>query len=71
MRLNSALTAATSGFAIGVAALATPAFAQSVGSVDFEKEIIVTGTRSGTQEVGGVSAPDTSKAKAVLTAENI
>ena len=71
MRLNSALTAATSGLAIGVAALATPAFAQSVGSVDFEKEIIVTGTRSGTQEVGGVSAPDTSKAKAVLTAENI
>ena len=71
MRLNSALTAATSGLAIGVAALATPAFAQSVGSVDFEKDIIVTGTRSGTQEVGGVSAPDTSKAKAVLTAENI
>ncbi|WP_374419950.1 TonB-dependent receptor [Novosphingobium arvoryzae] len=71
MRLNFALTAATSGLAIGVAALATPAFAQSVGSVDFEKEIIVTGTRSGTQEVGGVSAPDTSKAKAVLTAENI
>lgn len=71
MRLNFALSTAASSFAIGIAALSTPAFAQSTGSIDFEKEIIVTGTRTGTQQVGGISAPDTSKAKAVLTAENI
>ncbi|WP_051504550.1 TonB-dependent receptor [Sphingomonas jaspsi] len=47
----------------------TAAFAQSTGSVDFDKEIVVTGTR--TQEVGGVQTPDTSKAKAVLTQEMI
>ena len=49
----------------------TAAFAQSTGSQDFEKNetIIVTGTR--TQEVGGVQAPDSSKAKAVLTQEYI
>lgn len=70
MRLQ-ALSTAASSIAIGVAALSTPAFAQSTGSIDFEKEIIVTGTRSGTQEVAGVSAPDTAKAKAVLTQENI
>ena len=71
MRINSALTTAASSLAIGVAALSAPAFAQSTGSIDFEKEIIVTGTRSGTQEVAGISAPDTAKAKAVLTQENI
>ena len=48
----------------------TAAFAQSTGSVDFEKEtIVVTGTR--TQDVGGVQAPDAPKAKAVLTQEMI
>jgi iron complex outermembrane receptor protein len=48
----------------------TAAFAQSTGSRDFEEQaIIVTGTR--TQEVGGIQAPDTSKAKAVLTQEMI
>jgi iron complex outermembrane receptor protein len=50
--------------------LPTAAFAQSTGSVDFEKEtIVVTGSR--VQEVGGVQAPDTPKAKAVLTQEII
>jgi iron complex outermembrane receptor protein len=50
--------------------LPTAAFAQSTGSQEFEQEaIIVTGTR--TQEVGGVQAPDTPKAKAVLTQEMI
>jgi iron complex outermembrane receptor protein len=63
-----AVTAATVPLAFGLAA---PAFAQSTGSVDFDKEIIVTGTRSGVQEVGGISAPDSAKAKAVLTQENI
>lgn len=47
------------------------AFAQSTGSQDFEEEetIVVTGTR--TQEVGGVTAPDTTKAKAELGTEVI
>ena len=48
----------------------TAAFAQSTGSVDFEKEtVVVTGTR--TQDVGGIQAPDTPKAKAVVTQEMI
>jgi iron complex outermembrane receptor protein len=46
------------------------AFAQSTGSVDFdEEEIVVTGSR--TQDVGGITAPDTTKAKAALTSEVI
>jgi iron complex outermembrane receptor protein len=48
----------------------TAAFAQSTGTIETEKkEIIVTGTR--TREVGGIVAPDTPKAKAVLTQEII
>ena len=50
--------------------LPTAAFAQSTGTQEFEQEaIIVTGTR--TNEVGGVQAPDSAKAKAVLTQEMI
>lgn len=47
------------------------AFAQSTGTVDMEKqnEIVVTGGR--VSEVGGVQAPDTPKAKQVLTSELI
>ena len=71
MRHNFALNAAASTLAIGVAVIATPAFAQSTGSQDFEKEIVVTGTRAGVQQVAGVSTPDTPKAKAVLTSEAI
>lgn len=71
MRLNFALNVAASTLAIGVAAVSAPAFAQSTGSIDFEKEIVVTGARSTTQNVGGIAAPDTAKSKAVLTAENI
>lgn len=71
MRFTSALTTAASTLAIGAAAISAPAFAQSAASVDFEKEIVVTGASNRTQQVGGVSAPDTAKAKAVLTAENI
>ena len=52
-------------------ALAAPALAQSTGSIDFEAPIVVTGTRNQVQAVAGISAPDTSKAKAVLTQENI
>jgi len=50
----------------------TAAFAQSTGTQDFEKKeeaIVITGARN--QQVGGVVAPDTSKAKAVLTQEYI
>nr|WP_294849454.1 TonB-dependent receptor [uncultured Sphingomonas sp.] len=47
----------------------TAAFAQSTGSVDFEKEIVVTGTR--TQDVGGIQVPDAPKAKAVVSQEMI
>ena len=50
----------------------TTAFAQSTGTQDFEKKeeaIVITGTRA--QQVGGVVAPDSSKAKAVLTQEYI
>ena len=48
----------------------TAAYAQSTGTLDFEKDtIVVTGTRA--REVGGVQAPDTPKAKAVLTQEMI
>src|SRR3546814_12367675 len=49
---------------IPVALLSTPAFAQSAGSVDFDDEIVVTG--SATQDVGGIVIPNTPKAKQVL-----
>lgn len=71
MRFNFALNAAASTLAIGVAAIAAPAFAQSTGAQDFEKEIVVTGTRTTVQQVEGVATPDTPKAKAVLTSEAI
>ena len=59
-------TLAASCALIPVALLSTPAFAQSTGSQDFEDEIIVTGSRTN-QGVAGVIAPDTTKAKGVLT----
>jgi iron complex outermembrane receptor protein len=58
---------------VASAALLIPgaAFAQSTGSIDFdEQEIVVTGARTD-NGVAGVLAPDTSKAKAVLTQEFI
>lgn len=52
-------------------ALATStAFAQSTGSVDFESTIVVTAA-SADKGLSGVVAPDTSKAKAVLTQQFI
>ncbi len=71
MRSMTFKTAAASSIAIGFAALSAPAFAQSTGTQDFDKEIVVTGSRTATQAVAGISAPDTAKAKAVLTQENI
>jgi iron complex outermembrane receptor protein len=54
-------------------ALAVPAVAhaQSTGSIDFDKsEIVVTGSAA-SQGVQGVQVPDTSKAKEVLTQEQL
>jgi iron complex outermembrane receptor protein len=52
------------------AMLPSVAFAQSTGTVEFEKQaIVVTGTRA--RDVGGVLTPDTSKAKVVLTQQAI
>lgn len=67
--MNFRHTLAASCALIPVALLSTPAFAQSTGSQDFDDEIIVTGSR--TADVAGVIAPDTTKAKAVLTQEFI
>ncbi len=59
---------------VAFAALIMPAaaFAQSTGSIDFEEgeEVVVTGTRVD-RGVSGVIAPDTTKAKQVLTQEII
>jgi iron complex outermembrane receptor protein len=52
--------------ALGVALAAGQAMAQSTGTLDFEKEIVVTGKTS-TKGIGGVDVPDTTKAKATLT----
>lgn len=45
------------------------AFAQSTGTVTTEEQIVITGTR--TRNVGGIQAPDTTKAKATITKELI
>src|SRR3954470_9615918 len=45
------------------------AFAQSTGTVEMEKEIVVTGTR--TKGVGGVEIPPTTKSREVLNSEFI
>ena len=66
----TALAASTATVSLACA-FATPAMAQSTGSVEFEKEILVTGARTTVQQVGGISSPDTAKAKAVLTQENL
>ena len=59
---------------VAFAALLIPgaAFAQSTGSVDFEKggEDIVVTART-TKGIEGIQSPDTSKAKGVLTQEFI
>ena len=55
---------------VAFAALMVPgaAYAQSTGSIEFEKgDIVVTGTR--VQEVGGTKIPDSGKTKVELTNE--
>ena len=60
----------TTALVVPAALVATPAFAQSSGSIDFEEsEIIVTGALS--RDVGGVEVPETPKAKVVLDEEII
>ena len=70
MHLRTFFAATAAGSAMACA-LCAPAYAQSTGSIDFDKEIVVSGARTTVQAVAGVSAPDAAKAKAVLTQENI
>jgi iron complex outermembrane recepter protein len=61
---------AASAVALSICSFSSAAFAQSTGSVDFEEAVIVvSGSRS--QDVAGIQAPDSTKAKAVLTQELI
>ena len=62
---------AASAVALSVASFSSVASAQSTGSVDFEEEEIVVTGNVGPRNVEGVQAPDTSKAKAVLTQDII
>ena len=67
MKFRQTLTASVA--LLPVALLSTPAFAQSTGSVDFDDEIVVTGSAS--RDIGGVTIPETAKAKQVLGEEVI
>ena len=60
---------AASAVALSICSFSSAAFAQSTGSVDFEEEIVVTGSLAA--DVGGVQIPDTPKSKSVLTNEYI
>lgn len=55
---------------VASSALSTGAFAQSTGSIDFEDEIIVTGSRIA-DGLAGIQLPDTTKAKGVIAQELI
>lgn len=70
MKLNYLLTASAVSIAAS-ALLASPAAAQSTGTVEFEEDnvIVVSGIREG--DIGGVDLPDTPKAKQVLDEEII
>jgi len=63
------LIARASVSALALAAV-TPAFAQSTGTQVFDQTIVVTGNR-GPQAVAGVSIPDTTKTREVLTQQFI
>lgn len=68
MNLKYLLAAST--VAMGISALSGQAVAQSTGSIEFDEDIVVTAGRL-TQDVAGISVPDTAKAKAVLTSDHI
>ncbi|WP_260927513.1 TonB-dependent receptor [Novosphingobium sp. 9] len=59
------LAAGAAGVAMACAMLATPALAQSTGSLDFDNSIVVTGKTD--KGIGGIQIPDSPKAKQVLT----
>ncbi len=67
MKLRNMLVASVA--TLPIALFSTAAFAQSTGSVDFDNEIVVTG--SSATDVAGIASPDTSKAKSVLGQEVI
>jgi len=69
MRRNLILNTAASTLVIGIASFAVPALAQSTGSQDFDKEIVVTGTAS--RGIAGMETPDSAKAKQVINQEVI
>jgi iron complex outermembrane recepter protein len=63
---------AASAAAMTIAGFSQAAFAQSTGSIEVEDEaIVVTGTRTSTDGVGGVVSPDATKPRAILTQELI
>jgi iron complex outermembrane receptor protein len=71
MRLRSILAAGAASISMAVT-LATPAHAQSTGSIEVDKEIVVTAAKSGTTKgVEGVVTPSGSKSRQVLTQEFI
>lgn len=70
MKSQILLKIATSTLALGAAAVALPAFAQSTGSAEFEGDsIVVTGNRA--NEIAGVRVPDSPKAKVEISQELI
>ncbi|WP_404480580.1 TonB-dependent receptor [Novosphingobium sp. BL-52-GroH] len=70
MKSSTLLKIATSTLAVGTAAIALPAFAQSTGSADFDGDaIIVTGTRTGS--IAGIRTPNSPKAKVEIGQEVI
>jgi len=68
MQFKFSLAASAASVSIACA-LAVPAHAQSTGSVDFEQDIVVSG--SVVRDVAGVRLPETTKAKQILTQEII
>lgn len=68
MKISYFVTASAMSMA-AASLLASPAAAQSTGSIDFENEIVVTGALE--QNVGGIDIPETPKAKQVLDQEII
>jgi iron complex outermembrane receptor protein len=69
MRKLISRAAAVSTIALAASSIATPAFAQSTGALEFEQVIVVTGKTN--KGVAGVTVPETPKAKQVLDAEFI
>lgn len=67
MHLKHFLAASAASASLAICLSATPAAAQSTGSVEVDKEIVVTATRPGVKGVEGVVSPDGTKSREVLT----